>query len=33
MSLVKPAVLLPLPDVALRLGDVVPRHVLPPCLS
>jgi hypothetical protein len=31
--LLKRADLLPGPAVALRLGDVVPRHVLPPCLA
>jgi hypothetical protein len=31
--LLKRAAILPDTVVALRLGDVVPRHVLPPCLA
>jgi hypothetical protein len=31
--LLKRAVLLPALAVALRLGDVIPRHDLPPCLA
>jgi hypothetical protein len=31
--LLKRVVLLPGPAVALRLGDVVPRHDQPPCLA